>query len=225
MSQVMETQDSTCLVQPIERRWPGATVLVMASGPSLNERDVRLALAKADRVIAVSDSWRLLPSCSSDILYAADYTWWNFHMGVPEFPGEKWIACPERKSDDTKQYIKAAKEWGLRMVRTAPREGVSFDPALLHEGWNSGFQAVNIAALGGAKRILLLGFDCQRSGGQSHFFGEHPEAIRRATPFNLFAEAFAKAAPQLAAAGIGVINCSRQTALDCFPRATIEGVL
>jgi hypothetical protein len=207
--------------EPVPRRWPGETVVILASGPSLAAEDAARVGGKA-RVVAVSDAWRAAPS--AELLYAADAPWWDHDDGAKHlgFAGEKWTQDQRSKTD---AQFKAAARWGLRLVHSAQRAGLSFDPALIHQGGNSGFQALNLAVLFGARRILLIGFDLQPTGGRSHFFGDHPGALNQQIPFGSFRAAFEAAAPQLAEAGIVVVNCSRATALTCFPRLPLEEAL
>lgn len=90
-------------------------------------------------------------------------------------------------------------------------------------GKNSGHQALNAAVQRGAARILLLGFDMQ--GG--HWHGDHPSGL--ANPTDLMLETWrrnmATTVPDLRRAGVEVVNCSRETALTCFPRARLKDVL
>lgn len=196
---------------------------VIAPGPSLTAED---ANRPDGPVVAVGDAWRLRPT--AEVLYHADHDWWDRHRGVPEFRGEKWIQDkPDRR--DVLLGAAAAERWGLRCVRGESRRGFSLDPALIHHGLNSGFQAVNLAVLLALvpERIVLLGFDMKPGAdGRRHFFGEHPQGLRP-TPvgdYAAFAAAFALAAPTLAGAGIDVVNCTRDTALTCFRRAPLEEV-
>ena len=101
------------------------------------------------------------------------------------------------------------------------------DPGLLHTGNNSGYQAIGLAVLLGAARILLLGYDMSRTGGKSHHHGDHPSGLNNPTGEQLqrYAAAFETLPPDLDRLGIECINCSRETALTCFPRARIEDVL
>lgn len=200
---------------PVERRWPGEPVTLIAGGPSLNLEDVEKVRGKT-RVIAVNDACRLAPW--ADILYAADRPWWDYHKGVPDFPGEKWTQ--DKSGGDV-----AAARWGLQCVRSETRAGLSFDPAFIHQGANSGFQVLNIAVLISGGPIFLLGYDMQCTGGRAHWFGDHPPQVHRDANYAYFRRAYDQAAPELAAAGIDVINCSRETALTCFRRATIDEVL
>jgi hypothetical protein len=86
---------------------------------------------------------------------------------------------------------------------------------------------VNLAMLLGAKRIVLLGYDMKAGArGKKH---HHPDHAGRnptgAAQFKGWVAAFATMAPDLAKAGVEILNCSRETALDMFPRAKLEDVL
>lgn len=103
-------------------------------------------------------------------------------------------------------------------MRSLSHPGLSFDPAYIHEGGNSGYQAINLAVHFGAKRILLLGYDM----GGKHWFGDHPKSLPVKSNYQIFMDNFATLPNDLKAAGVEVINCSRKTALAVFPRSTIE---
>jgi len=181
---------------------------VLGSGPSLLTEDVqRAALAAAAgriELVAVNRSWELAPQAS--LLYGADYDWWDDNQGIPAFRGEKW-------TQDKEGGVACARRWGLACIRSELRDGMSFDPGLVHQGYHSGYQLVNLVVLFGVWRILLLGFDCQSTGGKRHYFGDHQGRLNKAAPYLEWQAAWKRAAPQLAAAGVEVINCSRQTAL------------
>lgn len=113
----------------------------------------------------------------------------------------------------------------INVIRSAPQAGVSVDPSLIHTGSNSGFQALNLAILAGASRVLLLGYDMQATGGKSHWFGDHPGSLNRTSPYAVFRKAFEDAADQIARLGVEVINCSRETSLMCFPRVALSDAL
>lgn len=103
--------------------------------------------------------------------------------------------------------------------------GLSSDPEYLVTGSHSGWQALNVAVLAGAKRILLLGFDARDPDGQAgHWFGEHPTPTPRAA-YAAYRKAFAAGAAAVKAAGVEVLNCSPGSAIDSFPRATIDEAL
>lgn len=186
------------------RLWPGATVVILASGPSLCQGDVDLVRDKT-RVIAVNDAYRLAPW--ADALYAADEKWWRWHDGVPGFRGLKFSIAPKPKG------------WSVAQVlRNTGRTGLELDPTGLRTGYNSGYQAINLAVHLGAARIVLLGFDMQGD----HFFGSHRDGSRPA--FSHCLSAFPTLVEPLAAAGVEIVNATRATKLMAFPRVVLEDV-
>jgi len=93
-------------------------------------------------------------------------------------------------------------------------------------GSNSGYQAINLAFILGAGEIILLGYDMQKTGGKQHFFGDHPNGPMKVdSDYNGWLGNFEKLASDLAGKGVEVINCTRQTALTCFKRMSLEDAL
>ena len=88
---------------------------------------------------------------------------------------------------------------------------------------NSGAGAIALAARLGAKRIILLGYDCQKTDGKAHWHGDHPAGLGNAGGVSDWPAQFGKVAADLA--GIEIINCSRSTALRCWRRDSLEIVL
>lgn len=109
------------------------------------------------------------------------------------------------------------KDYDLTRIDSKNGDGLGED--CLHYGGNSGYQAVNLAYLLGAKTILLLGFDMFGE----HYFGKHPDNLNNASPYQSFINSFGTINPKKH--GIEIINCSRQTALEHFPRTTISALL
>lgn len=88
---------------------------------------------------------------------------------------------------------------------------------------NSGAGAIAVAIHAKAARILLLGYDCQRTGGQVHWHGNHPTGLGNGGSMLDWPGQFArlkKAFPHQE-----IINCSRHTALQTFPRAELSACL
>lgn len=187
--------------------WSGRSVLIAASGPSQRQEDLELARGRC-AVVAINDTWRLAPW--ADVLYACDAAWWKA-KGPAEFAGLKVIG-------------KGAWPGALRMpVRTAA--AMQWDGEAIGGGGNSGFQALNLVALWGASRVLLTGFDYRDPA--LHWFGEHPPELFRPAEAaaGIWVRCMTAAAPVLKARGVTVINCSRETALRCFPRQPIAAAL
>jgi len=180
----------------------------IASGPSLTQEDVDYCRGKG-KVYAVNDVHRLAPW--ADVLYAGDGSWWDHHAGVPEFAGEKWTV--DRG---------AARRYGLKRIGIASGVPWSNFPGEIATGRNSGFQALNLAVLQGASSVVLLGYDMGGVEGRRHFFGEHPGKLNRGMNFPEWIKRFNRAAPHIK---VPVVNCSRETALTCFPRKSLREVL
>lgn len=192
-------------------------MVCVASGPSLTEDDVRYCEGRAT-VIAVNDAVRYATFAAA--LVASDRQWWEAHRGVPWFTGLKYCLEPA-----------AVGRWPDVLVpRKSGHEGIEFDPMALRTGRNSGGAAIGIAVHFGAARILLLGYDCgPDKKGREHFWpergGKHAPGLRNGSPYSVFKQTFQTMVQPLKAAGISVVNCSRETHLQCWPRADLRVAL
>lgn len=187
--------------------------VIAASGPSLSSTDLDLVQASGLPLIVVNDAWQLAPW--ADALYACDAAWWRHHeRALAAFKGERWT-----------QDEPASQDFRLHRVRGRDGNGLCIEPGVIHFGRNGGFQALNLAWHFGARRIVLLGYDMQNTGGRTHFFGEHPMHLGRPNAFAGYIEHFERLAADLHKHGAEVINATRETALKCFPRMTLEQAL
>ena len=208
-------------VHRIKPDW-NCPVVVAATGPSLTA-DVAAKVRRARwpeeriRVVAVNDAYRLLPY--ADILYACDERWWRFHIEsvAKMFHGERWTTHEEKSESNNKRAIPP--EWGIKAVAGAGQPGFSTDGAVVHYGSNSGFQAVNLAILKGATRVILVGFDMR---GKGHFFGDHPEPLHNRTNYSDFVREFRAAARRCT---VPILNATPGSGLDCWPIVTLEEAL
>jgi len=90
-------------------------------------------------------------------------------------------------------------------------------------GSNSAFQAANLAVRWGASRIILLGVDCHSPG--KHWHSNHTfveTSHQKQTLMHSWMRSWTNASKDLAQRGVEVVNCSPGTALDAFPKMTIE---
>ncbi len=187
--------------------------VIAASGPSLCSADLDLVHASGLPLIVVNDAWRLAPW--ADVLYACDAAWWRHHaQALSAFKGERWT-----------QDEAASQDFRLHRVRGRDGVGLCSEPGTVHFGRNGGFQALNLAWHFGARRIVLLGYDMQNTGGRTHFFGEHPMHLVRTNVFAGYIEHFERLAVDLRKHGVEVINATRETALACFHRKPLEMAL
>jgi hypothetical protein len=78
---------------------------------------------------------------------------------------------------------------------------------------NSGAAVVSMAAYFGAKRIILIGYDCHKKG-KAHWHGDHPKGLGNAGTVHQWPAKFRKLAERLT--DVEIINCTPGTALTCF---------
>jgi hypothetical protein len=90
---------------------------------------------------------------------------------------------------------------------------------------NSGAGAIGIACHAGARRVLLLGYDCQAPEGVMHWHGSHPQGLGNGNSIRLWPLQFARAAAHAGNKGVRVVNCSRATALQVFERGSLDAEL
>jgi hypothetical protein len=160
----------------------------------------------------VNDGYRAAPW--ADALVALDEDWWTIHGDrvVASFEGECFSVSPMPRD-----------HWGVTYLNPIIRDDIVDNWESPSYGADSGQFAIQIAVLMGAKRILLLGYDMgDGPEGERHWFGDHPKKLRNVSPYELFLEKYRKAVPSLRRMGVEVINCSRRTKLECFPRATLK---
>lgn len=120
-------------------------------------------------------------------------------------------------------HEEVAREFKGRLISIAPRcfgaERVRFK-----HGGNSGAGAVSLAAHFGARRIILLGYDCKYgANGARHWHGDHPAELRNATSLPKWRGQFSEIAGHLV--GVEVVNATRDTALTVWPRVSLEEAL
>jgi hypothetical protein len=174
-------------------------------------------------VIAIADSYKALPL--ADVVYGCDNRWWEVHRTCNDFVGERWACHEDNTQGDVFHNDKRqmAEEFGLNLVRGQPGDEFSFDPMFIRYGSNAGFQAINLALLFGCTNIVLVGFDMRHVNGQSHFFGDHPESLRRTSDLEYrgFVQHFECAAKALPG-HVRIINATPGSALTCFPMMSLD---
>jgi hypothetical protein len=188
------------------------TVFILASGPSLTQAQCDAVRGKG-KTIAINTTFALAPW--ADVLYACDGRWWDEYIERvrEECTGEFWT-----------QDVNAAKKYGLKLIASASSPGLG-KGKFIHQGANGGYQAVNLAYLGGAKTIILLGFDMKATGGKKHHHGDHPSPMNTTLPYARWCAAFEQMAKDLKAEGVSVVNATPNSALKWFPKAALNELL
>ena len=205
--------------EPILRRWPDATIICVASGPTLTVEDVAYLRGRAP-VVAVNDAIRLAPW--AEVLYSSDRGWWRYYDGVPDFAGLK-VGIGWKAGDASPIYRLPS----VQVLAHTGAEGLELAPTGLRSGGHSGYAAINLAVHLGARRIVLLGYTCGPAHGRSHFFGRHPSGLPESTDqhYATFRRAYATLVEPLAAAGVSVVNATPRSWITAFPCAPLSAAL
>lgn len=185
--------------------WKGQTVVCIASGPSLTKSDCDLIKKIGLKTIVVNTSYQLCPW--ADVLFAFDLKWWLYYDKLVDesgFKGEKVTYSFNARSMDITSLDGC--EW--------------FQPF-----GNSGTSAISLAVNMGARRILLLGYDCSLTQDKPHWHGKHPEGFNNCRSIVHWPKQFKNTSSFANSQGAEVINCSRTTSLTCFKRMDLLDAL
>jgi hypothetical protein len=149
-------------------------------------------------VICVNTTFRLTPW--ADVLYAMDRAWWEMHIREVKQSFSGLSVSPLTNCFSTQKARIDTKQMS-----------------------NSGAGAIALAATWGAAKIYLLGYDCQKTDNKSHWHGDHPRKLGNAGSMPHWPSHFRMVAQRFPA--VNIFNCSRETALNIFPRLPLEVVL
>lgn len=196
--------------------WRGQIAVICASGPSQNREDIERCKGKA-RIVCINETWRLAPW--ADGLYACDHRWWKLRgPKADEFAGIRW-----QGHIGNREGLWAGTIWGGVL---AGHNQMIWDGRRIGAGGNSGFQALNLVARTGVRRVILLGYDMGHAG-RSHWHGEHGAGL--SNPASSFlgrcAQILDRSAQDLAFRKVEVVNASRESRLQRFRRVSIDEAL
>lgn len=193
------------------KKLEGRTVFIIASGPSSSQADADLV--KGRTTMTVNSSWRLAPW--ADIHYSSDHDWWDLNIEAmrEQCGGEFWTGHPSYQQPGVNRcpYDKRGR-------------GLSKAPGVINWGGNSGYCAIGLAYQFGAAGVVLLGYDQSDKDG-SHWHGDHPAQIAKGFNWPMWRERFGEMAKDARTLGFPILNATRKTTLDCFPRVKLEEVL
>jgi len=88
---------------------------------------------------------------------------------------------------------------------------------------NSGAACIALAIKNGVQKIILLGYDCQKTDNKAHWHGDHPKGLGNAKAIDKWYAKFAELAKN--AGDTQIINATRYTALDMFEKMDLETAL
>lgn len=191
-------------------QWQGQTAIVLASGPSLTPDQFDVATGSGARTIAVNSTAFM---GVTDVVFAVDFMWWKMNIAALRRaranPGG-WTTCRS-----------SAERFGLNFTRGANERGLGKNR--VHSGGNSGYAAINLAYLFGARRVLLAGFDMKFGpAGERHWHPDHPRPCVQEQLFDEWLGKFSALAEDAKAAGLEIVNCTPDSALTVFRTSTLE---
>lgn len=168
------------------------TCAVLATGESLTPDQVSIVHGAHTqgrcKAVAVSNAYQLAPW--ADALVSNDLRWWQNNQGALSFAGRKFCGSTYKSTERLKSTM------------------------MFPSGSNSGLQAMRVALMLGATRIILLGLDMRGT----HYFGRHPSPLKNSTTadFNRMMSQFRRWKSDAE-----VINCSPGSALKMFKSADL----
>lgn len=230
----------------IPRIWNGGDVWIIGGGPSIIKQ-----FGIPSEIVEQVRSGELSPSAYSTYMKAihnkhviainAAFLIGNWIDFV--FFGDKnfFLRFEKELSQFPKPRI-SSHEWtkDVDWIKTLKKQpgkpfGISDKPKFVSWNSNSGGASISLAAHLGVKRIFLLGFDMKLGeANEQHWHEEYtkkrlnddPTPIARRLPFKMHSKGFKKQIVVDAKAwGIEIINVSPESALEAFPRMTLQEAL
>jgi hypothetical protein len=195
----------------------GATVFIIGGGPSLRNHDPEKL--KGHQVIVTNEAFALHPDALA--LVFVDVGWWQRRKAEV---GKVWQGGLKIGRGNYQAIFRAS---GVVNVAYRSNWVWSEDPYMLG-GKNSGLAAINAAYLMGARRAILLGFDMKPVEGRNNYHTHHPVSgkpnyVHRYV--SLFVPEMVKASERIEQAGFIVINATEGSALECFPKRSLDWCL
>jgi len=211
------------------------TAVILATGPSLTPEVLAVARRGRElgawRLYGMNRLWRDVPELDTFLACNKEFVELEWDRGLKQHRAEKWHW-------DLQTCIR----FGLNFIPGKWGDGFPKEPTVIHFGHSSGFQLPQLAYHAGFRRLLLCGYDMRfaadydgknhRIGSTPrHYFGEYQDAQLQHWPsqkvrdgvFVELIEQFEKVKrinPE-----VEIVNCSPGSAMECFPMATLSGLL
>ena len=192
--------------------WAGRTAVVIANGPSLTREQVQAAGEADILAVAVNTAYRMVPW--APVFYAGDFLFWKVHAARMRV---NQMACLWT-CDAT-----AAEHFGLNRWKGA--NDVGLGEKMIHMNGNSGAQAINLAYLFGARKIVLLGFTMREIDGKKHFHGDHEAPLVQKQLFAEWLHKMEFVARDAKRLGVDIVNCDPLSAMTCFRQGVLGNEL
>jgi len=204
--------------------WKDKTCFILGGGPSLKDFDFNLI--KNYPTIGVNKSFTKFPTT---INYAMDTRFYS--LVTTGDLQQEWLNYKGIKLF-LKRSTKFKFDGSVYVVSNLDKKALSLDLSKgVWGGNNSGFGALMLACALGATWIGLLGYDLKvqkkQKGIETHWHGGY--GFGRVQSFqsklDKFRVCFEEFSSVIAQQGIEVVNLNLDSALDCFPKDSIENFL
>lgn len=181
--------------------WQGATVVCLASGPSVTYEDCQRILAwrlgGVGRYVIVTNSMVFMAPWA-DAIFAMDSAWWRHYTSQLEaFTGLR-----------------------LTCASTAPNTR----RLKLDVSGNSGLASMMAAKYLGASRLILVGHDSTRGeSGQAHCHADHPKPLTNIRSLPRWLGQYDRARCHFD--GMNVVNTNPKTKIKLWPYVALNEAL
>jgi hypothetical protein len=204
----------------------GKVFVCFASGPSLTKEVVDLIAPyqRDGKVVAagLNDCYRIVPYL--DHFYACDQHWWKHHLANPQDGKHVLDSQPDTIIWGNQTAAPTLNQHPrIRILKGGGSKGFSEKPELIHWGSNSGYQLLNLCYHLGASKMLLVGYNMcvpHKMGAKGHhFFGPHQKPMSQSAAYKGFVKQYHTIQGHIKKM---IINCTPDSALDCFQKADLH---
>ena len=185
-------------------------------------KEVDLEPLKNFHIIGVNQSWKL--GLWVDVVLFGDVKWWRWTVLRDEETKEAFLNHPSIKVTNCEWFY--AHKMKPKGIKVMARAGTAYSKKPGHLGWplNTGGAAINLAAILGATRVLLLGFD-GRAGGEAgnNWHTDYPEVLPDPKgTYSIYHNPMRKMYDAATRDGVEIINCTPNSGYKFIPYKPIE---
>lgn len=198
-----------------DRSLEGQIVVIVGGGPS--HADIDLDRLSGHRFFAINSACRKVRPIATkdDVLYFNDNSW---NENRPELV-EDWPGMVVSSNRNVKARLKDAVR---RVDVCALTYTMKVPPDYAHA--SSGHSAACLAAVMGARRILLIGFEGKAVNGRTHGHNDYSQHDLRAYA-ERFVPGWGGLAPAFKRMDVEVLNCTPNSAVTAFRFADLYAAL
>jgi hypothetical protein len=194
------------------------TVFLLGGGPSLTEslneleRHLQHKEARRWRIFAINESF--YSTVHADLLFFRDSSWYIANKASVDAWSGVVVTTAKSQWKNRRVFV----------VKMKHCDNFLTGSDVIKFGRSSGHIALSLAIALGAKKCILLGYDCRIVNDKSHFHDKLTNAIAL-TYKEYFLPAWIGWGDAVETAGVEVVNCTPDSAIVSFPRRSLSEVL